>query len=188
MNNKGTIDPVTKRRYEKTWHQKLAKEGLVRVLLYVKKETYAIFQDIVYQRSHEHMGIHSQRTREKLAKVELFEDFVRNKNHEYWLLRDENDQLRRENTALAPAFLKAKDIDQVPMPLSIQQLDDDPMHLKQLLTVSDRDRKRATKLNSDYQDRMERAQLSQALAEKRVELLEQRLVENGFPTDVEVLI
>lgn len=188
MSKKGTINPITKRRYEKTWHQKLAKEGLVRVLLYVKKDTYSVFQDMVYQRSSEHMSVHSQRSREKLAKVEFFEDFVRNNNHDYWLLRDENDQLRRENSALAPAFLKAKDLGQVPLPLSIQQLADDPMRLKQLLTVSDRERKRATKLINDCQEQLKRAQLLQTLAEKRVELLEARLMNHGLSTEVEVLI
>lgn len=188
MNKKRAIKPLTKRRYEKTWQQKLVKEGLVRVLLYVKKETYTIFQDMVYQRSAEHIAVHSQRSREKLAKVELFEDFVRNKNHDYWLLRDENDQLRRENSALAPAFLKAKDLDQVPLPLSIQQLGDEPMRLKQLLTISDRECKRATQLISDCQEQLKRAQLLQTLAEKRVELLEARLMNHGLSTEVEVLI
>jgi len=188
VNKKRAMEPLTKRRYEKTWQQKLVKEGLVRVLLYVKKETYTLFQDMVYQRSAEHIAVHSQRSREKLAKVEFFEDFVHNKNHDYWLLRDENDQLRRENAALAPAFLKAKDLDQVPLPLSIQKLEDNPQRLKQLLTVNDRERKRAVQLLTDLNDQVRRAQLAQALAEKRVELLEARLMDHGLSTEVEVLI
>ncbi|WP_423064332.1 hypothetical protein [Candidiatus Paracoxiella cheracis] len=188
MIKKGTIDKDTKRRYEKTWHQKLVKEGLVRILLYVKKDSVEDFQQQIYQRSNEYVSIHSQRTREKLAKVDWFEDFVQNKNHDYWVLRDENEQLRRENAALAPAFLQAKDLDSVALPLSIQQLEDNPDQLKRLLTISDRERKRATQLLSDYQGQAKRARLLQTLAEKRIELLEQRLIDNGLPSEVEVLV
>ena len=110
------------------------------------------------------------------------------KDHDYWVLRDENEQLRRENAALAPAFLHAKDLHTVALPLSIQQLDDNPDELKRLLTISDRERKRATQLLSDYQDQAKRAQLLQSLAEKRIELLEQRLIDNELSPEVEVLV
>ncbi len=188
MIKKGTIDKDTKRRYEKTWRQKLAREGLVRILLYVKKGSVEDFQQQIYQRSHEYVSIHSQRTREKLAKVDWFEDFIQNKNHDYWVLRDENEQLRRENAALAPAFLQAKDLDSVALPLSIQQLEDNPDQLKRLLTISDRERKRATQLLSDYQGQAKRARLLQTLAEKRIALLEQRLIDHGLSPEVEVLV
>ena len=188
MTRKETNNPATKQRYNKTYAKKLNKEKLVRILIYVKKTTLPSFENQIYQRSQEYIDVHSQRSREKLAKIDWFEDSVQNKNHVYWIQQEEIEQLRRENTALAPAFLHDKNLDHVPLPLSIQQLDDDPTVLKRLLTISDRERKRATQLLNDYEDQAKRARLAQNIAEKRVELLEQRLIEHNLSPEVEVLV
>ncbi len=62
MDKTGPIDPITKRRYEETWQQKLAKEGLVRILLYIKKDNVGDFQQQLYQRAHEYVSIYRRRS------------------------------------------------------------------------------------------------------------------------------
>lgn len=108
--------------------------GLVRIEFQVKPEVKARFEEAAAVEAETYTEPWDHRRRLTKARTALFEKLAAGTLHQFEQLKEENESLKAQITALSPSFFKSTH-QSTPLPNAITALPNDPAQLKRILAA-----------------------------------------------------
>lgn len=148
--NRNISRPNTQKKYRLCQ----ASKGFVRFELQVQKDTKLRFDKLVDAAAEDFVAPWSKKQRIAKARAKIFDDITKNVIHEFHTLQSQIESLKAEIKALSPAVFNLNGSN-IPLPAAINELPNDPKHLKQLLAKTHLQFQQANKAQREFKQQSE---------------------------------